>query len=121
VNDDLTMNRRTILPGISTDNYAQYQNFALSQTFTILPGLSYNLTFWALSEDPYGCAFYSLLAGYYIASHEFTIYSSQGWQQFSRAYAGGTATDIELQLLDSDCSGRLWLDDFVFTPTLCQV
>jgi hypothetical protein len=79
VSDDLTMNRRTILPGTSTDNAAQHQNYELQQTLTILPGLSYNLTFWARSEDPYGCEFFSLLGGYYIASNEFTSYSGQGW------------------------------------------
>jgi hypothetical protein len=79
------------------------------------------LTFWVRSESPYPCVFYTLLDDYHIASNEFTSYSSQGWQQFSRAYAGGTATEIELQFLDDECVRRLWLDDFLFTPTLCQV
>ena len=95
---DITLKSQatTISPTSISNNAAQYENSGLQQTITILPDLSYNLTFWARSEDPYICEFYSLLADYYIGFNEFTSYSGQGWQQFSRAYTGGTATEIEL-------------------------
>jgi len=91
--------------------------FTLSQTVTVLPGIPYIFSFWALNLDPESeCILGILLGG--VLSYNVRANVGTGWTQLTASpnYPGTTGgnTTIELSIFGNGCIGPILLDDFSF-------
>jgi hypothetical protein len=104
---------------VQNSNDAGQLEFTLSQTVTVLPGIPYIYSFWALNPEPEDdCILGIILGG--VQSYNVGVSVGAGWTQLTAFpnYPGttGGSTTIELSLFGNSCIGSIFLDDFSFVP-----
>ena len=101
---------------IHDDEGSMYDDFALSQTVQVCPGLTYHFTFWAFALQADYCYLTSSFNGAGSVAFEYGLGTS--YQQFGTTYTiPAGVTQVTVTLSDTNCFGNFYVDDFSFAPT----